>query len=537
MAKRDPLKNVALGETPQNEAIPGTVANSAGGFSFPVDDWTRLTRFLILGTEGGTYYISEQKLTMQNAKALENCIKADGVRVVNEIVSISEAGRAARQNPTLFALAAASQFGDDATRSAAYAAVGRVCRTATMLFMFLEYRKTLNGGKLNVGRGLRKALDSWFAREPEKLALQMVKYRQREGWTHGDALRQGHPSDGNNPTRAAAFRFALGRDDYDQDALPEMIKGYLALSTETKAKSAAKLIREYSLPWETVPSNLLNEPEVWKAIFDSNLPLGALIRQLPRLTRLGLVRELNVAGRLTKQDEIERARIHPFNVLNALATYRTGQARSGDGYVPDRVVIDALDEAFYLAFGNVTPTGKRTLLALDVSGSMGCSTILGSNLTCRDGSAAMSMVTARAESDYRVVGFTSGSRWDRYGAGLTELDISPRQRLDDVVKTISRLPFGGTDCALPMVEALKNKWLIDTFVIYTDSETWAGNIHPHQALVKYRRATGIPARLVVVGMASNGFSIADPTDAGEMDVVGFDSAAPELISSFARGDI
>ena len=55
---------------------------------------------------------------------------------------------------------------------------------------------------------------------------------------------------------------------------------------------------------------------------------------------------------------------------------------------------------------------------------------------------------------------------------------------------------------------------IDTFVIYTDSETWAGDIHPAQALRDYRRASGIDARLVVVGMVSNGFSIADPNDPG-----------------------
>ena len=76
---------------------------------------------------------------------------------------------------------------------------------------------------------------------------------------------------------------------------------------------------------------------------------------------------------------------------------------------------------------------------------------------------------------------------------------------------------------------------IDTFVIYTDSETWAGDVHPTQALRDYRRASGIDARLVVVGMVANGFSIADPADQGMLDVVGFDTATPQLISDFARG--
>jgi len=72
-------------------------------------------------------------------------------------------------------------------------------------------------------------------------------------------------------------------------------------------------------------------------------------------------------------------------------------------------------------------------------------------------------------------------------------------------------------------------------VILTDSETWAGDVHPPRALRDYRRASGIDARLVVVGMVANEFSIADPSDPGMLDVVGFDTATPQLISDFARG--
>jgi 60 kDa SS-A/Ro ribonucleoprotein len=122
-----------------------------------------------------------------------------------------------------------------------------------------------------------------------------------------------------------------------------------------------------------------------------------------------------------------------------------------------------------------------------------------------------------------------------YEDGLAPLSISPRQRLDDAVKAVSDLPFGGTDCALPMLYAQALEREIDTFVIYTDSETWAGSIHPVDALRDYRRASGIDARLVVVGMVSNGFSVADPNDGGMLDVVGFDTATPQLISDFARG--
>ena len=207
-----------------------------------------------------------------------------------------------------------------------------------------------------------------------------------------------------------------------------------------------------------------------------------------------------------------------------------------------------MDAAFYEAFGNVESTGKRFLLALDVSGSMTFDDVAGvPGLSPRDVSAALALVTAATEPAHEVVGFYTGQRasWESrtparargWPSGLSPLAISPGQRLDDAVRAVSDLPFGGTDCALPMLYATEREREVDTFVIYTDSETWAGEVHPAEALRDYRRASGIDARLIVVGMVSNGFSIADPRDAGMLDVVGFDTSTPEVIAGFASGSI
>jgi 60 kDa SS-A/Ro ribonucleoprotein len=118
---------------------------------------------------------------------------------------------------------------------------------------------------------------------------------------------------------------------------------------------------------------------------------------------------------------------------------------------------------------------------------------------------------------------------------MTRLTISPRQRLDDVVAKLEAIPMGGTDCSLPMRWALEHRVEADVFVVYTDSETWYGDIHPAQALKQYRDRMGIPAKMVVVAMTSNGFSIADPDDAGMLDVVGFDTATPAVMTDFVTG--
>ena len=118
--------------TPQNEPIPGStqIPNSAGGYAWAVDHWTRLDRFLVLGAEGGTFYVGERELTRESAAAVIAALAEDGARVVRRTVEISESGRAPKNDPALFVLALAAALGDDVTRAAALTALGRVAARA-----------------------------------------------------------------------------------------------------------------------------------------------------------------------------------------------------------------------------------------------------------------------------------------------------------------------------------------------------------------------------------------------------------------------
>jgi 60 kDa SS-A/Ro ribonucleoprotein len=214
-------------------------------------------------------------------------------------------------------------------------------------------------------------------------------------------------------------------------------------------------------------------------------------------------------------------------VLAALETYRAGRgARGSSTWTPVPAITAALDRAFGLAFASVEPTGARTLIGLDVSGSMAGGLIAGvPGLTPRVAAAAMALTHVRTDPSVHVMAFS-----DQF----VPLPVAATDTVAAVVERTSNLPFSATDCALPMLYALEHRLEIDLFVIYTDNETWAGAIHPVEALRRYRERTGIPARLAVVGMTATGFTIADPNDAGMLDVVGFDAAAPAVIAEFAR---
>ena len=546
-------------ETPQSEPIPGStqVPNSAGGFAWAVDDWVRLDRFLILGSEGGTYYIGERKLTQENAQGVLRCLKADGTRTVARIVEISEAGRAPKNDPAIFALAMAAGLGDPATRRAALEALPRVCRIGTHLFHFVQAVE----GFRRWGRGLRRAIQRWYSQPVDQVAYQAVKYRQRDGWTHADLLRLAHVVPAS-PAHQDLFHWITGAKDIPlterttkkgirlrpyRTWLPEAprpahpLVAAFQMAQSAPEKEVCRLIREAELPREAIPPERLNSPEVWQALLEK-MPMTAMIRSLAKMTAVGILDALgpgaaHVCAELGNVERLRKARVHPIALLAALTIYRQGHGERGAlAWTPTARILDALDAAFYAAFGAVTPTGKRLMLALDVSGSMASGAVSGvSGLTPRVASAALALVTAAVEPNHVITCFAAGksrSMHSGYDTGIAPCPISPRQRLEDAVRVVSEIPFGGTDCALPMLYATEKQMAVDAFLIYTDNETWAGNIHPAQALRRYRQQSGIPAKCIVVGMRSNGFSTADPDDRGMLDVVGFDTAVPQLMADF-----
>ncbi|MGB0582047.1 MAG: TROVE domain-containing protein [Limisphaerales bacterium] len=471
--------------TPQNKPIPGSKQrkNSAGGYDWGIDDWQRFDRFLILGAEGGTYYIGEQKLTEQNHDAIIRCVVADGLRTVNRIVEISDSGRAPKNDPAIFALALAATHGNDVTRAEAMARLPEVCRIGTHLFHFAEYVNAMRGW----GRGLRKAVARWYnQRDADKLALQVIKYQQRDRWSHRDMLRLAHPK-AETPAHDAVYRWVQsGKDGMgarevtrrlpfnDSTAkyaavgeVPRLIEGFEKAKRVTGKKEIVKVIADYGLPREAIPTQWLNEVAVWDALLE-RMPMTAMIRNLGKMTSIGLVGRFSDAAKLIvqqlrDQDALRKARIHPLAVLTAHKVYSKGSGMKGSlSWKSVSKIVDALDDAFYATFANVKPTKQPTLLALDVSGSMDWCTVAGSPLSAREASAAMALITAATEPDHEFVAFSTR---------IKPVDISPRMRLADVVQRISRIPMGGTDCALPMIWAEQENVNVSAFVVYTDNET------------------------------------------------------------------
>lgn len=520
--------------TPQSQPIPfresEMVQNNAGGFGFAIDNWCYLDRFLILGSENNSYYASAQKLTAEAAKNVLSLIKIDPVRVVNRIVEISDAGRAPKNDSAIFALALTAVYANDEGKAVAFTALSKVCRTGTHLFQFVETINTIGKWNAQTKRGIA----NWYLKKPiDRMTYQMVKYQQRNGWSHRDVLRLAHVKP-DSDERSAVFAWASDAKSLSekQKHLPNIIHAYKELMSNPTLKNAIDCIDNHDMSWEMMPTSMLKMPELWSALIPS-MGFTALIRNLGRMGSIDVLKSLShdantVAERLVDADVIARSRVHPITVLSALKTYSQGRGDKGSlQWSVNKRIVEALNEAFYLAFKNVEPTGKNFLIGVDCSSSMFGATVCGlNNLTAAEAAAVMAMAIVKTEKNYWIGGFNT-----RMG----ELDINPSMSLDQVMNKIRRFSWGGTDCALPMLHAIQHKMDVDCFVTITDNETWAGKIHPTQALSSYRKEMNKPnAKNIVCGTSTTRFSVADPKDPRQMDIVGFDSAVPQIISNFVR---
>lgn len=518
--------------TPQSKPVSSNqVRNSAGGYSFKVDDMERLNRFLFLGSEGGTYYISERALTQENARAVIRAIDANGLAVAKRIYEVSTQGLALRQNPTLFAWALVARYGDDNARRFVYAHTSEVARTGTMLFTLVDYLNKIAGWS----RGRRTAIGNWYTnKDARSLAYQIAKYPQRAGWSHLDVLRQAHP-DITDEASKAVMDFVTGKIDaftLEDRIGPNAISGAARARQANSDSELVRIVKEYKLSWEMIPTEALNKSSVWDELV-LNSGYAALLRNLNRLTNNGWLAPASsnrkwMIERLTDQEFINGSRIHPFAIYLASRTYGAGRGLRGNQvWTPVTGITDALDDAFFAAFSNVEPTGQRYLLGVDISGSMVSPVLPG--VSAMEASAALALILAKTEDNVQVVGFDTK---------IKPFDLGPKSTINSVRNMFGDgWSFGGTDCARLFEWAKQKNFEFDCFASYTDNETWAGRSHPHKALQAYRKASGIPARSAVVAMASNGFSIADPDDAGMMDFVGLDASLPQVMRSFFVGDI
>lgn len=517
--------------TPQSMPIPGRkdmVVNNAGGYVFTGKEgkaWLMFNRFLVLGSEGGTYYQKEAVLTRENAKSIEACLKQDYKRVIDSIVRVSDGGLAPKNDPALFALAVACCTKNAKATQYAMEVLPKVARIGTDILHFASFVD----GMRSWGRALRTGVGEWYhAMDINRLSYQVGKYQSRDGWSHRDVLRSCHYNFQDEPAKNNLMRWIVGKE-YDRSLLSGLPEALELMKEVKNVNEVVDILVKYRAPMQIVPTEYKTNPEVWTAALP-NLGIAAIVREMGNMTTNHVLDNREnvslILSRLSNENVIAKSRIHPFKLLIAIRQYESGHSNFGNrSWNFNREVLAGMESAMYTSFKTVEPTGKRIYLALDVSGSMGWGDCAGLPITPREATAVMAMVNYRAEKNGFIRGFSDH---------MVDVRISPTDKINRVMGILQSIPMGGTDCSLPMVDAANHNEPVDAFVIYTDNETWAGNGAPSQRLEQYRQKMGINAKLVVCAMISTGFTIADPKDPFQMDVVGISADTPQGISAFIK---
>ena len=510
---------------PQSQPIFGRtdmVKNNAGGYVFEITPQQRLERFLLIGSEGGTYYTGEQKLTEENAKSVVKLIKTNGVDVVNTVVDFSVNGRAPKADAGLFVLALCATYGDEKAKKAAYSAIASVCRTSTQLFLFTSNLQNLRGWS----NGLRKGVANFYTnRTPEQIAYQMIKYRDRAGFTHADVLRLSHPK-AKNPEQNALFGYAVGKVPAAK-VKNVQVKAYEAAKT-AKGKDLLAEIAKGRLTWEMVPTEALNDAQVLGELA-KNMPLNALIRNLNRFAYNGMTKgntEITkfIVGKLTNTEFVAKGGMHPVNIINSMLTYSSGKGQlGGKTWEVNQNVVDALSQTYELALAAIVPTGKSILIGVDVSGSMSTTPVAKMQMNCAQVANVLALTILKSEKNAEMVWFDTK---------LVKCTMGRRNSVDEAIRMTPN--GGGTDCAQPLIHAANTLNHYDAIIILTDNETWAGKQHAGDVLASYRKNVNRDVKVIEVAFAANSSSVLPPDDPNLLRVVGFDGRVTEIINQYLK---
>ena len=298
---------------------------------------------------------------------------------------------------------------------------------------------------------------------------------------------------------------------------------------------------------EHLSTEALQSDDVWKVLLmTKSLAVTALFRNMGNMAKHGVLADEAavkvIESVITDPAVLRQGRIHPLTVLVAREVYGKGSGIRGRGkWAVDQRVKDVLSVSFERAFEAAPELDVPIDIAVDVSGSMHSCFLSGTPIKAAQGAAVMAMVAAKKWRGCGIYGFSTSyfSLKDRKSCmslGLRQAIIRDDMTLESVIHDTGALPFAGTDCSLPMVEALRARRRVQAFIVITDSETGSyGVANPSDALRAYRREMKIPdAMLIVIALTANLVTIADPRDPYMLDIAGFDPGFMQTVETFIR---
>ena len=221
--------------------------------------------------------------------------------------------------------------------------------------------------------------------------------------------------------------------------------------------------------WETELSKRGNTKEVWNELIASGkLGYMALLRNLRNIIQ----QEADIETALSiisSKEQVLKSRQLPFRFYSAYLIRKQAHLMTTE-------INAALEKAITFSVENMEPVMGRTLIAVDVSGSMQTSVAANSTVKCSDIATLLGAIASRLCEDATVCYFDDAGKWSSF-PDKSGYMIKRYSKDYSIMKICSKSRFGGggTDMSLPMLYALNNDETarvrpFDRVIYFSDNE-------------------------------------------------------------------
>jgi hypothetical protein len=363
----------------------------------------------------------------------------------------------------------------------------------------------------------------------------LLKYdTPSHGLRFGDVLELTHPGDARGaaqhvtPRQNALFRHAIDRRHNRGDDIPEeltMLVANRSLRAMPKAITAwtrPDVLRAAGMTWEDALSfggqNGLDKRRLWEAVIPS-MGYMALLRNLRGFDEAGIGAEsvAYVINKLTDPEAVASSRQLPFRFYSAykeLSSLRWGPA---------------LETALDLSTASVPAMPGRTLVCVDLSGSMQAPVSGRSKLARQEAGALFGAILAARGADVTVVG---------YGTDHAQVPVPRGGSVIRLTENILRAEIGGW--STETFKAVSGNYAgHDQVFVFTDEQSWGSGRftgHGYSWGGDVTRAVPENVPLFAFNLAGYGPSSLDLSQPNRHAIGGFTDKLFTLVDLILKGE-
>lgn len=487
--------------TPGKLIPPANTVNNAGGKAYARSNEEALAQLSATGCLGDTFYVTAET---QLAQTLDVAAKCSAEWVAKCAVYARKEGLM-KDLPALLCAHLATRDLLLLRR------VFPVCvDNGKQLRNFVQAIRSGAVGRKSFGTAVKRLIQQWFAQRTEE---QLFHASIGDKPSLGDIIKMVHPKPATE-ARSMMLAYLAGKDVAAFGLLPEVVQQF-----EFAKRGVAEVP---DINFQFLSSMPLTK-EQWGLICD-RASWTTLRMNLNTFHRHGVFEDAERLGRairkLSDPAEIAKAKPMPHQVF---AAYKHAE----DDLPPGLSL--ALAKAADLALANVPELPPNIVVGIDCSGSMQAA-ITGargapSKITCVETAALFGCAILRKNPTATLVPFDTGVHSTK-GLGGSLLEAA---------KTLASYGGGGTNCALPLQEALRMP-KVDAVVIISDNESWVDS-RPYarnpQTMSEFRhlQAKNPGCRLVCIDIQPN---MTRQAEAGPdvLNVGGFSDAVFDVLHQF-----